>query len=303
MTTLSETPISAAAYRRGVVLVVAAGVCWSMMGLGIRLMEEANVWQILFYRSCALAPFLFAIIAVRSRGRPLAVVRRAGLAGVVGGAGLVFAFAGAIFAIQTTTVANAMFLFASAPLFAAVFGLVLLKESVRRATWVAIAVATVGVGIMVAEGARLGHAVGNVAAILSAMGFATFALALRWRRLEDMLPAVFLAGMMAVFVAGAMCLALGHSFAIPLRDVGIALGMGVFQLGLGLTLFTFGAKSMPAAELALLSMTEVLLGPFWVWLFLGETASVWTLAGGLVLLAALAGNALSGIRRRPAPIL
>ena len=47
---------------------------------------------------------------------------------------------------------------------------------------------------------------------------------------------------------------------------------------------------------------EVLLGPFWVWLFLGETASVNTLIGGIVLLAAIAGNALSGKRRRPPPI-
>jgi drug/metabolite transporter (DMT)-like permease len=161
----------------------------------------------------------------------------------------------------------------------------------------------VGVAIMVAEGVRLGHGVGNIAAILSAMGFATFAVALRWRQLDDMLPAVFLSGVMAIGAAGAVCLSLGYAFAIPAGDILIALAMGVLQLGLGLTLFTFGAKSMPAAELALLSMTEVLLGPFWVWLFLGETASVYTLAGGLVLLAALAGNALSGIRRRPAPIL
>jgi drug/metabolite transporter (DMT)-like permease len=304
MTLLTGSPPpDAAAYRRGVVLVVAAGVCWSMMGLGIRLIEGANVWQILFYRSLALAPFLFAIIAVRSRGRPVAVVRRAGLAGVFGGAGLVFAFAGGIFAIQTTTVANAMFLFASAPLFAALFGLVLLREPVRRATWAAIAVASVGVAIMVADGVRLGHAVGNVAALLSAMGFATFTVALRWRQLEDMLPAVFLSGVMAIALAGTVCLALGYSFAIPAQDILIAFGMGVFQLGLGLTLFTFGSKSMPAAELALLSMTEVLLGPVWVWLFLGETAGALTLLGGLVLMGALAGNALSGLRRRPTPIL
>lgn len=79
--------------------------------------------------------------------------------------------------------------------------------------------------------------------------------------------------------------------------------MGVFQVGAGLAIYTVGSKVVPAAELALLSMTEVLLGPFWVWLFLGETASVYTLIGGVILLLAIAGNALTGIRRKPVPVL
>ena len=79
--------------------------------------------------------------------------------------------------------------------------------------------------------------------------------------------------------------------------------MGVFQVDAGLAIYTIGSKVVPAAELALLSMTEVLLGPFWVWLFLGETASVYTLIGGVILLLAIAGNALTSIRRKPVPVL
>ena len=80
------------------------------------------------------------------------------------------------------------------------------------------------------------------------------------------------------------------------------MGMGVFQVGAGLILYTLGSCSLPAAVLALLSLAEVLLGPIWVWLFLGETATENTLIGGAVLLAAITGNALSGKRRRPPPI-
>jgi drug/metabolite transporter (DMT)-like permease len=80
------------------------------------------------------------------------------------------------------------------------------------------------------------------------------------------------------------------------------MGMGVFQVGAGLILYTLGSRSLPAAELALLSLAEVLLGPLWVWLFLGETASFNTLIGGAVLLVAIAGNAASGKRRKPPPI-
>ena len=305
MTDIARTvaPASALTYRRGVLLVLLAGVFWSTMGLGIRSMEVANVWQILFYRSCALVPFLFILIAVRSRGSPIAVVRKAGIAGAVGGAGLVLAFAGGIFAIQETTVANANFLFAAAPFFAALLGRLILKESVRMATWTAMAVATVGIVVMVAEGIALGRAIGNAAAVLSALGFAIFTVALRWKKLEDMLPAVFLSGLFAIATSGAACLWAGHTLAIPAHDITIAMMMGVFQLGAGLTIYTIGSKVVPAAELALLSMTEVVLGPVWVWIFLGETAGVMTLLGGAIVLAAIVGNAASGLRRKPVPVM
>ncbi len=290
-------------YPRGVLLVLLAGVCWSTMGLGIRSMEVANVWQILFYRSCALTPFLFAIIALRSGGRPLAVIRKAGIAAVIGGLGLVVAFTGGIYAIQTTTVANAMFLFATAPFIAALLGRLVLGEEVRSATLIAAAVALVGIVMMVAEGISLGFMRGNIAAIVSALGFADFTVALRWGKLEDMLPAVFLSGIFAILATGAVCLLSGYTLAIPANDVAIALALGVFQVGAGLVLYTIGSRAVSAAELAFLTQIEVVLGPLWVWLFLGETAGLYTLAGGAILMGAIAGNAISGIRRKPTPVM
>ena len=213
------------------------------------------------------------------------------------------AFAGGIYAIQTTTVANAMFLFASAPFFAAILGWIILRESVRRATWIATAIGTVGIAIMVIDGISVGHVIGNISALLSALGFAIFTIALRWGKLGDMLPAVFLAGIFAIIVSGILCVLNNYEFLLSTNDALIALSMGVFQVGAGLAIYTIGSKVVPAAELALLSMTEVLLGPFWVWLFLGETASVYTLIGGVILLLAITGNALTGIRRKPVPVL
>jgi drug/metabolite transporter (DMT)-like permease len=143
---------------------------------------------------------------------------------------------------------------------------------------------------------------GSLAAIGSAFGFAIFTVALRWGRTGEMLPAVFLSGLFAIFITLAICLPLGLSLVLSPNDGGIAMGMGVFQVGAGLILYTLGSRSLPAAELALLSLAEVLLGPLWVWLFLGETATANTQIGGAVLLAAIAGNALSGKRRKPPPI-
>ena len=117
-----------------------------------------------------------------------------------------------------------------------------------------------------------------------------------------MLPSVFLSGIFASVITFIICQALGLSVALSFRDGGIAMGMGVFQVGAGLILYTLGSRSLPAAELALLSLAEVLLGPIWVWLFLNETASMNTLIGGAILLTAIAGNAVSGKRRKPPPI-
>jgi drug/metabolite transporter (DMT)-like permease len=160
-----------------------------------------------------------------------------------------------------------------------------------------------GIAIMVWEGISLGRISGNVAALISALGFAVFTITLRWRKVEDMMPTVFLAAVFAIIVSAVTCLFAGYSLVLPARDVLVASSLGVFQVGAGMVVYTIGSRAVPAAELALLSMTEVVLGPFWVWLFLGETADVYTLLGGGVLLAAIAGNALSGLRNKPVPIL
>ena len=289
-------------YGRGVIFVLAAGVMWSTIGLGVRLLEGASVWQILFYRSLSLTPLLFVVIWLRSGGRPGAQIRKAGLPAAVAGLALIAAYSGGIVAIQSTTVANAMLLFASAPFFAALLGWMVLGEPVRRATALAIAVAVCGIAIMVSDDLSSGAMGGNLAALGSAVGFAIFTVALRYGKTEDMMPSVFLSGLFAIAFTGAMCLIQGLPFSLSANDISIALAMGIFQVGAGLILYTLGSRIVPAGELALLSLAEVVLGPFWVWLLLGETAGIATLVGGSVLLAAIAGNALSGLRRRPPPI-
>jgi len=288
--------------QQGLFFVFAAGVLWSTVGLGIRLIEQAEVWQILLYRSISLSVFLFVVILLRSRESPLAQVRRAGVPAAIAGLSLVAAYAGGIYAIQSTSVANAMLLFATAPFLTAVLGWLVLREPVRRATWIAIFVAIAGIGIMVADESEGGALSGSLAALGSAFGFAVFTVALRWGKSGEMLPSVFLSGIFAVVITTAMCLGLGLPLILSANDGGIAMGMGVFQVGAGLILYTLGSRTLPAAELTLLSLAEVLLGPLWVWLFLGETVTVNTLIGGCVLLAAIAGNALSGARRKPPPV-
>lgn len=286
-------------YRTGVALVLLAAILWSLMGLAIRALGDAGTWQVLCYRSLGMAPILFAVVAYQSGGRPFQRIRRAGWPGLIGGTGLVFAFAGAIYAIQATTVANAVFLFAAAPLFTAVMAWLVLKEPVRRATWGAIALAGVGMFVMVREGLAVGAGWGNLAAIASAAGFSAFTISLRWGRVQNMLPSVLVGGLPSILVAGVVIALRGESFALSARSVAIALLMGAGLLGLGLAIYTVGSRVVAAAELGLLAMAEVMLAPIWVWLVLGEGASVGTFMGGAILLVAIAFNAATGMRHQP----
>lgn len=289
-------------YGHGVLLVVAAATLWSLIAIAIRLIEAADTWGVLFWRSAGMVPALVLLIAWRSGGRVGAALRTTGLAGLVGGAGLVAAFAGAIHAIQTTTVANAVFLFAASPFLAALLGRLILREPVRPATWAAIVLAGAGMFLMVREGLSLGMGAGNLSALVSAAGFATFTLALRWGKAAEMFPAILVGAIMSMAVAGAVAAAGAGTLAAPPRDIALAVGMGVVLLTFGMVLYTLGSRVVPAAELALLAMIEVLLAPIWAFVLLGERASAGTLAGGAVVLAAVALNALSGTARRPAQI-
>jgi len=134
-------------------------------------------------------------------------------------------------------------------------------------------------------------------ALFAVAGFAGFAVALRWGRDTDMLALACLAGLFTAVVAAVM----SPDFAMSAYDTGLCVIMGVVQMSAGMVLFTKGSRLVPAAELTLLSLTEVVLAPIWVWLWIGEVPRLWTLLGGAVVLAAIIGHAITGMRRKPAP--
>ena len=138
---------------------------------------------------------------------------------------------------------------------------------------------------------------GILAALGSAMGFALFTLALRHGKSTEMLPTVFLSGLLAILVTSLICISTGSSFFLSQNDTAIALVMGVFQVGLGLVFYTIGSKTIPAAELTLLSLSEVMFAPVWVWIFLDEIPDKFTVLGGAIILSALTGTAFAKIKR------
>ena len=190
-----------AGYAFGVALVALAGVFWSLGGILVRSIEAAGAWQIIFYRSLALALSLLLIIAVRHRGRVGLAFARAGWNGVLAGACLSGGFIGYVLSLYHTSVANAVFMLGTAPFFSAVLGRVLLGEQVRRQTWLAMALALAGIGVMVAGSLVVGTIEGDLLALLAGISFAGFNVLVRHGRANDMLPSVVIAGVIAALIA------------------------------------------------------------------------------------------------------
>ncbi|WGV17693.1 DMT family transporter [Fuscovulum ytuae] len=287
-------------YGLGMVLVVTAGVLWSTQGLIFRQIDAAGTWATLFWRSMGMIPVLLAFLVWRAGGSPLPAIRAVGLPGALGGLGLVGAFAGAIYSIQSTTIANAVFLFAASPFLTALIGWMTLGERVRAETWAAMAVALTGIFVMVRDDLSGGAMAGNIAALLSALGFAVFTVTLRWGKVSDSLPSVLLGGLFSLLAGAVIAGQMGQTLAVPAPDALWAMAMGAVTLSGGMVLYELGSRVVPAAESALLSNIEVMLAPLWVWLFLGETASSATFLGGAILLVAVTMNGLSGARRAAA---
>ncbi len=292
----APVPVAAVGDRRhvlGFALVMIAGVFWSLAGILVRNIETATSWQIVFYRSASFVVVILAVLAARHRSRLPRAIAAIGWAGVVGGLCLAAGSVAIVLAMLNTTIANVLFIYAAAPFFIALLGRLILKERVSGRTWAAIAVALAGVAVMVVEGLSGGGLYGNLLALLMTLAFAALAIALRRGRAVDMLPTMWLGGV----VAGAVAAVLADSLAISLHDLLICVLLGSVQIGCGMIVFTIGSRHVPAALLGLGTMTEVALGPIWVWLGVGEVPSWLTLAGGAVVLSAVVTQAVWALKR------
>lgn len=288
-------------YATGVGLVVTAAVLWSLQGLIFRQIEAASPWAILFWRSLGMAPVILAFVLCRGGGSVMDRLRGVGSDGVAGAVGLVMAFGGAVYAFQSTTVANAVFLFAATPFLTAMLAWAVLGERVSPRTWGSIALAMVGIFVMVRGGLEGGALPGNIAALCSAAGFAVFTVTLRRQGVADAMPAVFLGAFLAIITGALAAWVFGETLAVPRSDALWALGMGAVTLSGGMILYTSGSRVVPAADLTLLMTIEVMLSPLLVWVFLGETARPATLLGGVFVLAAIVMTAARGARGSVAP--
>jgi drug/metabolite transporter (DMT)-like permease len=285
-------------YVRSAALVVLAGLLWSMGGFLVKLVEEADSFQIVLYRSLFVIPVAAAFILYRGGGL-LRSTRALGWNGLLGSVCLAGAFVTFVTALTLTTVANAAFVLATTPFVTALTARLLLGETIRRVTWVTMLLAGAGVVVIAEPGIGAGRLAGSLLALASCVCFALFSVTLRRRRSLDGTPSLLMA---AIFSAAACALILlidrgVEALAINRHDLIACAVMGIVQIGCGLVAFTAGSRHVPAADLALLAQTEVILSPVWAWLVIGEVPAFWTLVGGSMVLAAVTLQALAGARR------
>jgi drug/metabolite transporter (DMT)-like permease len=282
--------------RIGTLMVFLSALFWSFGGAIARWIEAGDSWTLVFWRSFWAAAFLLSFM-----------IWRDGLAGAIklfrgmGKPGLAVACCFAtssgtfVIALSYTTVANVVLMQASVPLLAALLSWIFLRERVSVATWIAIAVVICGVIVMVsASFDGTVSPVGDGLALLIAIGFSTATVITRRYSHVRMTPATCLGVTMAALVASTQA----STLSVSAPDMGKLLLFGAVNLGLGMALFTTGARLIPAAFAALLGTFETILAPVWVWLVHGEVPPIQTLVGGGIIFAALLVHITMEFRRQ-----
>ncbi len=278
----------------GLLLVALAALFWSTGGAIVRSLSVTDPWTISFWRSLFAMLVLSGFVVTRQRARTVQAFRAVGWPGIlVGGC---FATASLLFvvAMSLTSVANTLVILATTPFFAALFSRLFLRERVSGLHWLAMAVAVAGVGYMVRGSVGSSSLLGDAVAFVMPVVFALATVILRRSHMVPMAPAMALGPLIGLAVSGL----LAPSLVVSGSDLVLLAVFGAIQLGTGLAIFEVGARRAPAAEVALVSLLETVLGPLWVWWLAGERPTNAALVGGSVVVMAIAATASADIWRR-----
>jgi drug/metabolite transporter (DMT)-like permease len=225
---------------------------------------------------------LVVFVTVLNRGRPFAAFRSMGASGLAVAVCTAFASGFFIVALNYANVANVLFMQAVAPIAAALLAWIALGESITRRSWVAMGIAVLGVGLMVG-GAGSGGVIGIGSSLVMTLSFAVVIVITRHRREVSMGPAICLSQLFVVLAVAP----LASVGTVGDHDLAVLVLLGVGQMGLGLAFLTIGARLIPAAEIALITLLEVVLAPLWVWIAISEQPAPTAIAGGVVVIFAV----------------
>ena len=272
-------------------VVMFAGILWSFGPLVVRYMNQPELvpWQYLFARGITIFILLNIYLFFEEGLDFYKNYLKIGLSGLVGGVGLGTAMITFIWSITHTTAAITLLCLSAMPFITALLGFLFLKEKISTNVWVAIIIATIGIFIMAIGDFEKGSLFGLTFGLISALGFSVFSVSLRWRKETPKFTTVAIAGIFCALISSVVIIETQSNF------LSSSLNQGLFSVHgtlvcLGLILYSIGSKNIPAAELTLLSLTEVIGGIFWVWLpILGinEIPSNTTVIGGFLIFLAI----------------
>ena len=248
-------------------VVLFAGLLWSFGPLVVRYMNEPNLvpWQYLFTRGLTIFCILNIYLFFEEGKNFYKNYLKIGFSGVIGGIGLGIAMITFIWSITNTSAAITLLCLAAMPFLTALLGFLFLKEKISLNVWIAMIFASIGIIIMALGNVDKGSLLGLAFGIISAIGFSVFSVSLRWRKETPKFTTVAIAGLFCAIVSSIMLFSNNSVFVSSSHNQGLFAIHGTIVC-LGLILYSVGSKVIPAAELTLLSLTEIIGGIFWVWL-------------------------------------
>ncbi|MEO9167041.1 MAG: DMT family transporter [Aestuariivirga sp.] len=269
---------------------VLATLGWSLSGLFVRLLPDLDGWQISCWRGFWLAITLLVYLTLRHRSGLLDVFRQVPRVPMIISV-VCFAFGTTCYvaSLTITSTATVSTIGATSPLITALLSYWVIGERPSALNWLAGILALVGMVVIVWHG----YGVQNIWGIVLALGvpitFAQQTLLLRLYRHFDMMTAFCLGGFLSFIIGGvaSVTISKNSAFTLNIHDMGLLLVMGVVQLGVPLILYGWGAKSVPAVLLAIITMLDAVFNPFWSWAFVNELPDLGTLIGASIILAAV----------------
>ena len=272
-------------------VVLFAGILWSFGPLVVRYMDNPNQvpWQYIFGRGLTIFILLNLYLYFEEGIKFYKNYFKMGYSGIIGGTGLGIAMISFIYSITNTSAAITLLCLAAMPFFTALLAFLFLKEKISLNVWISIFIATVGIIIMAFGSSGSNSVVGFIFGMLSSIGFSVFSVTLRWRTETPKFTTVAFSGFFCFVFAAIMLLSTKQVFFSTSYN-GALFSLHGTLVCLGLILYSIGSKAIPAAELTLLSLTEVIGGIFWVWLpILGinEVPDTYTIVGGFFLFISL----------------
>jgi DME family drug/metabolite transporter len=272
-------------------VVLFAGILWSFGPLVVRFMDnpDQSPWQYIFGRGLTIFILLNLYLYFEEGIKFWKNYLKIGKSGILGGAGLGIAMISFIYSITNTSAAITLLCLAAMPFFTALLAFIFLKEQISLNVWISIAIATIGIAIMAFGNTEKSSLVGFVFGITSSIGFSVFSVTLRWRKETPKFTTVAFAGFFCFVFATIIILFKNQVFFSTSYNSTLFSLHGTIVC-FGLILYSIGSKAIPAAELTLLSLTEVIGGIFWVWLPLfgiNEVPDTNTIIGGFFLFISL----------------
>mgnify|MGYP001423727547 FL=1 len=267
----------------GPILIFLGACCLSFGGLIVKSFEGATLWQILFWRSVFFSITVLTFLLFNYKLKFFRSIQRSGIPGLIGGIILSIGYAGYVFAMYNTTVANTNFIIQTQTIFLAIFGYLFLKEKISKLTLSSIVLAFAGIILMVGSSLSPGQMQGNIIAFIMPISFAVLILTVRKYPDIDMVPLQLVAGIGAMIIG----YLLSPKILISYHDIFLGFIAGFFQVGFGFILITIGARSTKSAMVGIIMLTEAVLGPLWAWVFLNENPPLVVLAGGIIVISAV----------------